>query len=221
MRYENDAENKAKDIENVDWYSLKINVWKIPVGVAPQAWADGIVDIYCRTYGFLERGKKILTRAVNRAYRDAGVMNISLCDTGWGQKVYDLSGNVTFEKIYTYIKDEYDGASLADAAEREGYQKILEKLYFLACGFEGGMDARLYGGGDGLCIGELIGVNMSSAVGVAVNASRIFNSLYKERNGYFIEKETYDFICSCVVFGCITCPRKERNECPSAIVGEE
>lgn len=45
---------------NLTFRPIKINPWKIPHGVWPQLWIDGVIDIYCRAYGLLERGKQMI-----------------------------------------------------------------------------------------------------------------------------------------------------------------
>ena len=45
---------------NLQFHPLKLNVCKIPHGVWPQVWIDAMIEIYCRAYGLLERGKQLL-----------------------------------------------------------------------------------------------------------------------------------------------------------------
>lgn len=49
---------------NLTFRPIKINPWKIPHGVWPQLWIDGVIDIYCRAYGLLERGKQMIADVV-------------------------------------------------------------------------------------------------------------------------------------------------------------
>jgi len=52
---------------------LHLNPLKIPHGVIPQMWIDGVIDIYCRAYGLLERGKQMLGETIYQLYHEAGV----------------------------------------------------------------------------------------------------------------------------------------------------
>lgn len=52
---------------------LHLNPLKIPHGVNPQFWIDGVIDIYCRAYGLLERGKQMLGETIYQLYHEAGV----------------------------------------------------------------------------------------------------------------------------------------------------
>ena len=52
---------------------LHLNPLKIPHGVIPQMWIDGVIDIYCRSYGLLERGKQMLGETIYQLYHEAGV----------------------------------------------------------------------------------------------------------------------------------------------------
>ena len=63
---------------NLTFRPIKINPWKIPHGVWPQLWIDGVIDIYCRAYGLLERGKQMIADVVFELYEEAGVFNA--CD---------------------------------------------------------------------------------------------------------------------------------------------
>ncbi len=52
---------------------LHLNPLKIPHGVIPQMWIDGVIDIYCRAFGLLERGKQMLGETIYQLYHEAGV----------------------------------------------------------------------------------------------------------------------------------------------------
>ncbi len=39
---------KFYSMGNVNFRPIKLNPWKIPKGVYPQIWIDGVIDIYCR-----------------------------------------------------------------------------------------------------------------------------------------------------------------------------
>lgn len=44
----------------------------MPHGVNPQVWIDGVIDIYCRAYGLLERGKQMIADVVYELYKENG-----------------------------------------------------------------------------------------------------------------------------------------------------
>lgn len=67
---------------NLKFRPIKINPWKIPHGVQPQQWIDGVIDIYCRAYGLLERGKQMLGDVVYELYEKHGVMAAADQKTG-------------------------------------------------------------------------------------------------------------------------------------------
>lgn len=144
---------------NPDFRPVKINVWKIPMGVRPQLWIDGIIDIYCRAYGFLERGKNMIAKVVYDEYQKAGVMEVDTSKPGWQQKVHDLSGNVCFNEIYKhFVRDQealYAGGKKPGNATVEGYDRILERLSCFSRDYS--IESIMYGTTDGMCIDELIG----------------------------------------------------------------
>ena len=80
---------------NLTFRPIKINPWKIPHGVWPQLWIDGVIDIYCRAYGLLERGKQMIADVVFELYEEAGVFNA--CDKpDWKETTPELSKKVNF-----------------------------------------------------------------------------------------------------------------------------
>ena len=84
---------------NLNFRPIRINPLKIPYGVAPQPWIDGVIDVYCRAYGLLERGKQMLGEAIYGLYEEAGVFDA--CDyEDWKERVPELSRQVTFTKVY-------------------------------------------------------------------------------------------------------------------------
>lgn len=62
------------------------------------------IDVFCRSYGLLERGKQMLGEAIYALYEEAGVFDA--CDyPDWRERVSDLSRNVTFTKVYKKMSD--------------------------------------------------------------------------------------------------------------------
>lgn len=63
---------------NLNFHPLRLNVCKIPHGVWPQTWIDCVIEIFCRSYGLLERGKQIMAESIYSLYDEAGVFQA--CD---------------------------------------------------------------------------------------------------------------------------------------------
>ena len=88
---------------------IHLNPLKIPHGVNPQFWIDGVIDIYCRAYGLLERGKQMLGETIYQLYSEAGV--------------FGLTEDMRQERILRYRKEYMtdnaislnDNAGIADA----------------------------------------------------------------------------------------------------------
>ncbi len=142
---------------NPYFHPVKINPWKVPKGVNPQVWIDGIIDIYCRSYGLLERGKQMIASVVYALYSEKGVFDEDKQD-----QVQELSGKVCFEDIYRRM--EYEKANLenpnnktgkAGNDTRDAYARLLERL---SCfGRKYSIEHKLYGTSEGVGIDELIG----------------------------------------------------------------
>ncbi len=146
---------------NVNFRPIKINPWKVPKGVWPQLWIDGIIDIYCRAYGLLERGKQMIGDVVYELYQEAGVFDA--CDKpDWKETVPELSKSVNFTSIYQRMyKKKADLESpnakggRAGNDTRDAYARLLDRL---SCfNREYSIERRLYGTSDGLGIDDLIG----------------------------------------------------------------
>lgn len=146
---------------NVNFRPVKINPWKVPKGVWPQTWIDGVIDIYCRAYGLLERGKQMIGDVVFSLYEDAGVM--AACnESDWKEKVPELSRKVNFDSIYHRMEEKKieseAGKNLKAKAgndTRDAYARLLDRL---SCfNREYSVEHRLYGTSDGIGIDELIG----------------------------------------------------------------
>ena len=144
---------------NPDFEPIKLNVWKIPHGVRPQSWIDGVIDIYCRAYGLLERGKQMIADVVYRLYKRAGVMDIPTDQAGWEEKVADASAKVCFADIYKeFEKDRnelFKRGQKAGNQTIEGYDRLIERLSCFGRDFS--VECKLYGTSQGLGIDDLIG----------------------------------------------------------------
>lgn len=152
---------RFNSLGNLAFRPIKINPWKIPKGVRPQRWVDGVIDIYCRAYGLLERGKKMMGETVYSLYEEAGVFDAEQYPD-WQERVSELSAQVTFTKIYQ--KMEEFKASLEDPTNpkgragndtRDAYARLLDRLQAFAREYS--IEHQLYGTSDGVSIDELIG----------------------------------------------------------------
>lgn len=157
------------DAERFRFYSLgnalfrpvKINPLKIPYGVVPQTWIDGVIDIYCRAYGLLERGKQLMGETIYALYEDAGVF--SACDLpNWKEVVPELSKEVTFTKVYqkmsaikASLEDPTNPKGRAGNDTRDAYARLLDRLQCFKRDFT--IEHKLFGTSEGIGIDELIG----------------------------------------------------------------
>ena len=142
---------------NPNFHPVKINPWKVPQGVNPQVWIDGIIDIYCRSYGLLERGKQMIATVVYALYKEKGVFDEDKRD-----RVQELSSKVCFEDIYKRM--EFEKANLenpnnktgkAGNDTRDAYARLLERLSCFSRSYS--IEHKLYGTTEGVGIDELIG----------------------------------------------------------------
>lgn len=146
---------------NVNFRSVKINPWKVPKGVWPQIWIDGLIDIYCRAYGLLERGKQMVAEVVYELYTEAGVFD-ACDDEDWKEKVPELSAQVNFINIYKRFErkkiEAEDPKNLKGKMgndTRDAFARLIERL---SCfGREVSIERKLYGTSEGIGIDELIG----------------------------------------------------------------
>ena len=123
---------------NTHFRPINLNPCKIPYGVEPQHWIDGIINIYCRAYGLLERGKQMLSDIFYELYKDAGVFDEEegikqFGEAGWKREVSRRSGKITFHKIYKNMAQKRD--LLAGEKNRragndtmDAYSRLLERL---------------------------------------------------------------------------------------------
>lgn len=150
---------KFYSMGNVNFRPIKLNPWKIPKGVYPQIWIDGVIDIYCRAYGLLERGKQMIADVVFELYEEAGVMK-AIDKEDWKETVPELSKQVNFAAIYKRMekkKDDLDspGKGRAGNDTRDAYARLLDRLNCFDRKYS--IESRLYGTSDGLGIDDLIG----------------------------------------------------------------
>ena len=142
---------------NPYFHPVKINPWKVPKGVNPQIWIDGVIDIYCRSYGLLERGKQMIANVVYALYNEKGVFDEANQD-----RIQELSAQVCFEDVYKRM--EFEKANLENPNNKQGkagndtrdaYARLLERL---SCfGRKYSIEHKLYGTSEGVGIDELIG----------------------------------------------------------------
>lgn len=134
---------------NPHFRAINLNPCKIPYKVEAQHWIDGIINIYCRAYGLLERGKQMLSDIFYELYVRAGVFREEDSEnpetwhkdpfTGevpeewdWYKEVSYRSATVTFHKIYKTL--EQKKSAVADPKKRVGndtmdaYSRLLERL---------------------------------------------------------------------------------------------
>lgn len=142
---------------NVNFHPIKLNPWKIPKGVVPQIWIDGIIDIYCRAYGLLERGKQMIADVVYELYDRAGVFE-ACDDENWKNIVPELSSAVCFEAIYKAMerkRDEIAASKKSGFDTLDAYSRLLDRLSTF--GREFSIERRLFGTSEGMGIDEMIG----------------------------------------------------------------
>ena len=119
---------------NTHFRPINLNPCKIPKGVEPQHWIDGIINIYCRAYGLLERGKQMLSDTFYRLYAQAGCFKEEEASNypDWPAELSRRSGQVTFHKIYKDM--EQLSNSLSAPGKKVGndtadaYARLLERL---------------------------------------------------------------------------------------------
>lgn len=152
---------KFYSMGNVNFRPIKINPWKIPKGVFPQIWIDGIIDIYCRAYGLLERGKQMIADVVYELYEEAGVFEACNYEN-WRERVSELSQAVNFTNVYKKMEEKKvelenpnNARGRAGNDTRDAYARLLDRL---SCfNREYSIERQLYGTSEGVGIDELIG----------------------------------------------------------------
>lgn len=144
---------------NPEFLPINLNICKVPHNVFPQVWIDGIIEIYCRCYGLMERGKAILAETFYELYTEAGVFEDS---ANWREFVPERSSHVTLPKIFARMeqhKRDLDdpvksGKGRAGNEARDAYTRVIDRLQVF--GRKTSIETRLFGQEDGIGIDELI-----------------------------------------------------------------
>ena len=145
---------------NPEFLPIKLNICKVPKNVNPQVWIDGVIEIYCRAYGLMERGKAILAETFYALYDEAGVFEDS---PNWREFVPERSSKVTLPKVYermNKIKLELEdplksGKGRMGNEARDAYTRVLDRMQVFGRKFS--IETRLFGDENGIGIDELIG----------------------------------------------------------------
>lgn len=145
---------------NPEFLPISLNLCKVPKNVNPQVWADSIIEIFCRAYGLMERGKAILAESLYALYDEAGVFEDS---PNWRDFVPQRSAQVTFPKLYermNKIKLDLEdpmksGKGRMGNEARDAYTRVLDRLQIFGRKFS--IESRLFGQSDGIGVDELIG----------------------------------------------------------------
>ena len=172
---------------NTHFRPINLNPCKIPYKVEPQHWIDGIINIYCRAYGLLERGKQMLSDVFYKLYTQAGVFpsrgesfdeeymndknNYKFPELypDWDAEISARSASVTFHKIYKDMEQTSNsfgsGQKKAGNDTLDAYSRLLERLSCFARPYS--IEYRLFSAEDnfadpnstgrGLGVDELIG----------------------------------------------------------------
>lgn len=148
---------------NTLFHPIKLNPLKIPRGVQPQIWIDGLIDIYCRAYGLLERGKQMMGETIYALYEEAGVFEACKLPN-WEERVPELSAEVTFENVYkkmndikVRLEDPTNPKGRAGNDTRDAYARLLDRLQAFSRPFS--IEHKLFGTSEGMGIDELIGAD--------------------------------------------------------------
>lgn len=148
---------------NLNYRPIKLNPWKVPKGVSPQIWIDGVIDIYCRAYGLLERGKQMIAETVYALYEEAGVFK-ALDKPNWKEVVPELSKSVNFTAIQKKMEETRDFLESSANTKgkmgndtRDAYSRLLERMAAFKREFS--IEHIMYGTSDGIGVDELIGAD--------------------------------------------------------------
>ena len=145
---------------NPEFLPISLNLCKVPKNVNPQVWADSIIEIFCRAYGLMERGKAILAESLYALYEEAGVFEDA---PNWRDFVPKRSAQVTFPRLYermNRIKLDLEdplksGKGRMGNEARDAYTRVLDRLQIFGRKFS--IETRLFGQEDGMAVDELIG----------------------------------------------------------------
>lgn len=142
---------------NPEFCPINLNPCKIPTNVYPQQWIDGLIEIFCRSYGLGERGKQIMGETVYELYEEAGVF-----EENWRQVAPERSKQVTFAKIYKRMKENKQALESGNTSRgkigndvRDAYSRVLDRLQVF--GREFSIEYKMFGREDGMGIDDLIG----------------------------------------------------------------
>ncbi len=124
---------------NTHFHPISMNPCKIPYNVEPQHWIDGIINIYCRSYGLLERGKQMMSDVFYELYKETGIFDEKEADKyggadseEWKREISERSGSVTFHKIYKRMEAKQQeltsGGKRAGNDTLDAYARLLERL---------------------------------------------------------------------------------------------
>ncbi|HVI40497.1 MAG TPA: serine-rich protein, partial [Anaerovoracaceae bacterium] len=142
---------------NPEFLPINLNVCKIPHNVFPQQWIDGLIEIFCRSYGLGERGKSVLAETFYELYENAGVFA-----ENWREVAPKRSQKVTFPAIFQRMSQ--IKLSLEDPASKKGkvgndvrdaYSRVLDRLQVFGRKFS--LESQLFGQESGMGIDDLIG----------------------------------------------------------------
>lgn len=144
---------------NPDFLPINLNICKVPHNVNPQTWIDGIIEIYCRNYGLMERGKSLLAETFYELYKEAGVFEDS---PNWRNFVPERSKTVNLCAVYKRLlrhkldlEDPAKGKGRAGNEMRDAYARIIDRMNPFGRDFS--LESRLFGRSDGIGIDDLIG----------------------------------------------------------------
>lgn len=192
-----------------NFHPLHFNPCKIPHGVDAQRWIDGMIDIYCRAYGLLERGKQILGETLYALYDEAGVFK-AMNSPDWMETVPELSKKVTFTAAYKKmerIKEGHEDPSNVKGKigndTRDAYARLLDRLQAFSRPYS--VEHMLFGREDGVSIDEIIGnddVTVFESEGLESSfANFIFGVLTsgiykygKSHEGGFLSEDQYETV---------------------------
>lgn len=151
---------KFFSLGNIHFRPINLNLCKIPRNVWPQTWIDGLIEIYCRAYGLLERGKQILAETFYALYEEAGVFEA--CDhANWAELVPERSAKVTFPKVYQKMDEirmameDPNNRRKAGNDTRDAYARVLDRLQVFKREYS--VEVQLFGRSDGMGVDDLIG----------------------------------------------------------------
>ena len=209
-RYVEPERFKFYSLGNINFHPLKFNPCKIPRGVQPQLWIDGMIDVFCRAYGLLERGKQMMGETIYALYEEAGIFKIVTNDSnpGWEEEVAEKSSHVTFHNVYKKMEAIRDGHEQGIGGRmgndtRDAFARLLDRLQCFNRTFS--IEYQLFGTEEGMSVDELIGdddvVVLESAGLESTFSNFIFgvitSGFYKEaksHEGGFLNESQYETV---------------------------